>query len=107
MEPLSYQQFIDGINNCKIVKAVFLIEEYAHYKNCVIERATDIIDNGKSTVHINYISVKLSNDSEHFSFLKEFDEDLKLFDMKRKGKFTLKQMWDRIKFITIEYGVKD
>ena len=107
MEPLSYQQFIDEINNCKIIKAVFLIENYAHYNKCVIKRAADIFDNGSTAVYYDYICVELTKDSEHYTFLNKFDEDVKLFDMKRNGKYTLKQMWDRIKFITIEYAVND
>ena len=106
MISLSYQQFIDEINNGKIIKTVFQVKDYAHYNNCLIERATDIINNGKSIVHIDYISVKLTKDSEHYSFLEEYDEGIKIFDMKRKGKFTLKQMWDRIEFISIDYAAE-
>ncbi|MCH5161895.1 MAG: hypothetical protein J1G38_00200 [Clostridiales bacterium] len=73
----------------------------------MIEQVTDNISLGKDTVHIDYISVKLTKDSEHFSFLNKFNEKLKLFDMKRKGKFTLKQMWDRIIFISTDYAEND
>lgn len=101
MEPLSYKQFVDEINNGKIIKAVFQVENYAHYKNCLIERIVDILHNGNSIV---IIDVKLTNDlSEHVGFYKVFNEKFKLFDMGREGKFTLKQIWDKIKFIRIDY----
>lgn len=106
MKSLSYEHFIEEINSGKILKAVFQINNYAHYNNCLIERETDIINNGKSTVHIVHIAVKLTKDSEHYFFLEEFDEKIKIFNMKRKGKFTLKQMWDRIEFISIDYATK-
>lgn len=104
MKSLSYQQFIDEINNGKILKALFQVKNYAHYRNCLIERTTDIINNGKSIVCLDYISVKLTNDSEHYSFSEKFDEEIKIFNMGRKGTFTLKQMWDKIEFISIDYA---
>ena len=107
MELLSYRQFVDEINNGKIIKAVFQIENYPHYNNCLIERAIDNFNIGKSTAPFDYISVRLTKDSEHFSFGNAFNEKIKLFDMKLKGKFTLEQMWNRIKFIKIDYAAKD
>lgn len=100
MKPLSYQQFIDEINNGKIVKAVFQVKDYAHYKCCSTERKEHVFSNGNSMV---FIDVKLTKDSEQVSFYKTFNEKYKLFNMRRKGSFTLKQMWDKIKFISIDY----
>lgn len=101
MESLSYQQFIDEINEGKIIRAVFQVENYAHYNNCLIERVTDVLHNGNPLVTI---SVKLTRDkSEHVGFYKVFNEEFKLFKIGRQGKFTLKQMWDKIKFIEIDY----
>lgn len=37
-------------------------------------------------------------------FFDKFDEKCKLFKMGRKGSFTLKQMWDRIEFVSIDYA---
>lgn len=101
MKSLSYQQFIDGINNGQIVKVVFQVKDYAHYKYCSIERIVEVLPNSNSII---YIYVKLAKDCEQRSFFKTFDEKYKLFDMKRKGTFTLKQMWDRIEVISIDYA---
>ena len=102
MESLSYQQFIDELNRGKIIKAVFQVKNYTHYKSCSIERITNVLKNGNSIVTIN---VKLTNDeSERVGFFKTFHEKYKLFNMGRKGTFTLKQMWDKIEFISIEYA---
>lgn len=101
MISLSYQQFIDAINDGQIVKAAFQIKDYTHYRFCSIERIEYILPNGNSIVRID---VKLTKDSEHIAFLFTIDEHYKLFDMGRKGTFTLKQMWDRIEFISIDYA---
>ncbi len=101
MKTLSYQQFIDDINCGTIVNAIFQIQDYAHYNYCSIERIVDTFPSGDSIVTI---VVKLTKDSEQFGFYKTFDEKCKLFNMGRRGTFTLKQMWDRIKFISIDYA---
>ena len=101
MKSLSYRQFIDEINTGKIVKALFQITDYTHYKCCSIERVVEVFSDGDSIVHID---VRLTKDSEHVCFYKTFNEKYKLFDMKRKGAFTLKQIWDRIEFISIDYA---
>ena len=80
MEPLSYQQFIDEINSGKILKAVFKVKDYAHYKNCSIERITNVLKNGNAVVTIY---VKLTKDSEQVGFFKIFDEKYKLFNRKQ------------------------
>ena len=101
MESLSYQQFIDAINDGKIMKAVFQVKDYAHYSCCSIERMVDVFPSGNSMVRID---VRLTKDSERVGFLETFKESYKLFKMGRKGMFTLKQMWDRVEFISINYA---
>ncbi|MCH5147884.1 MAG: hypothetical protein J1G05_00795 [Clostridiales bacterium] len=101
MNTLTYQQFIDEINNGKIIKAVFQIKDYAHYRCCSIERIIDVFPSGNSMIRID---IRLTKDSERVGFLEKFNEKYKLFDMGRKGTFTLKQMWDRIEFISIDYA---
>lgn len=50
------------------------------------------------------IEVKLvEDDSETVSFYKYFKEDYKLFKFGRKGTFTLKQVWNNIQVIQINY----
>ncbi|MDE7168479.1 MAG: hypothetical protein K2O28_06520 [Clostridia bacterium] len=112
MQSLSYQQFIDDINSGKIIKAVFQVKDYAHYRCCSIERIVDIFPNGNSMVRIDVKLAKSYYVGEyghivgHFGFFGKFKEDRKLFKMGRNGTFTLKQMWDRIEFTSIDYANK-
>ena len=97
---LTYERFVDGINTGKISSITFEVEGYAHYKNCTIKRCIDVIPSGKEIVSIK---VQLTPDkSEIVSFLFSMEESYKLFKMGRKGSFTLKQMWGKIKIIGIE-----
>lgn len=97
---MDYCEFIQKINAGKIKKLLFSLSSYPHYKNCSIEH---VVDNPKEGVFIKIIIVTLTSDkTEKVSFYKFFDEKYKLFDFKRKGKFTLKQIWDKIVIRSIE-----
>ncbi len=97
---MDYCEFIQKINEGKIAKLVFSLANYSHYKDCSIEY---IVDNPKEGVFIKIITLTLTSDkTERVSFYKFFDEKYKLFDFKRKGKFTLKQVWDKIIIKSIE-----
>ena len=94
-----YQQIIDDLNTGKISVIRFLIKNYTHYKNCIIERKIDTIPNGKS---VSLIVVKLTEDhTEDITFFKNFKEDEKLFKMGKKGNFTLKEIWKLVDIIQI------
>ncbi|MBQ1230500.1 MAG: hypothetical protein IIX80_05630 [Clostridia bacterium] len=98
---MEYQEFIDGINNGAIQKASFSVADYAHYRNCKIE--SKISTNPTGTHAFRVIWVSLTQDgSEKKGFLQDFDENAKLFYIKNKGSFTLKQMWSRITIHSIE-----
>ena len=91
---ISYQSLIEKLNAFEIKSVEFSIPEYAHYRNCRISTQIDVLENGNT---IPMIVVKLTNDgSEDVSFYKTFKEDYKMFRMKGKGSFTLKQMWPKI-----------
>lgn len=97
-----YRNFIDQINTYKIKEVHFSINGFSHYKECKIFHHVDIIRNGKE---ISLIVCQLTTDEyEKVSFLGEFDETYKLFDFGRKGKFTLKQIWDNVIINEIEYA---
>ena len=110
MTSLSYQEFIDGINNGKIIKVVFKVKNYGHYRCCSIERIIDVFPSGNSAVRIDvrlaksYYIGKYGHIYGQFGFFDKFDEKHKLFNMGLKGTFTLKQMWDRLEFISIDYA---
>lgn len=97
MNQLTYRQFIDGLNEGRIIKAVFQVENYNHYRYCTIERKKGYSD--------FYFDLFLTKDrSEHMIFCTKFGENHRIFDFGRKGKYTLEYLWDRIKFIEIVYA---
>ena len=96
----NYEEIINNLNEGKIESVIFSIKEYAHYKKCIIKRCIDCVNNR----HIVRIEVKLVEDgSETVSFYKYFKEDYKLFNFGRKGTFTLKQVWNNVHIIQINY----
>lgn len=96
---LSYDEFIKLLNQHKISEVEFSIKGYPHYNYCKV-----IVIKEKPKLNEFYlIQFILTKDmSEYNSFYNEFDENYKLFDFKRKGKFTLKQIWDRVQIKMIE-----
>ena len=97
-----YTDFISQLNTSIIESVCFEIKNYPHYNNCKIFRQNDIIKNG---VKISIIVCQLTEDSsEKVSFLNEFEEGYKLFNFGRKGKFTLKQLWDEVRIKEIIFS---
>lgn len=96
---LSYNEFIKLLNQHKISEAEFSVKGYSHYNYCKV-----IVIKEKTKLNEFYlIQFILTKDmSEYDSFYNEFDENYKLFDFKRKGKCTLKQIWDRVQIKMIE-----
>ena len=95
-----YKEIIDGLNSGRIKFVRFCVNNYSHYKNCTIKRIEQKMPNGKSFLLIEVILTQDS--SEKISFLDSFEESTKLFNMGRKGKFTLKQLWSQITVLEIE-----
>ena len=97
----NYEEIINNLNEGKIESILFSIKEYTHYKKCIIKRFIDNFYNDKCIVRIE---VKLvEDDSETVSFYKYFKEDYKLFKFGRKGTFTLKQIWDYVQILKVNY----
>ena len=95
-----YKKIVEDLNNGIINKIQFSIEGYSHYNNCTISRH---VEKGFSNKNIIRIEVQLTKDSlEKISFYESFKEDYKLFKFGRKGSFTLKQLWKRVRIIEIE-----
>ena len=94
MGEYSYENVIDGLNHGEIKQICFSVKNYVHYQNCVITRLEDKLANGNTIV---LIEVNLTKDSsEKVSFFKTFKEDYKLFNLGKRGRFTLKQLWPEI-----------
>ena len=99
MTQCSYKEAIDGLNNGKIKLLRFCVNNYTHYNNCVIKTSEVKLPNGKTFFQIEVLLTKDS--SEKIAFLDKFIENTKLFNMGRKGKFTLKQLWSQITVLEI------
>ena len=91
----SYQEIINELNKFKIIKLSFFIEGYSHYKNCIIYKIED------PTL---CMQIELTKDNSEKIKFRKFVEDYKLFNFGRKGKFTLKQVWDKVCITEIEYS---
>ena len=95
----SYEELINNLNSGAITGFYFRVNGYAHYKKCSIFRKYDRTSNDKT---LTRIEVNLTADgTEMHSFLKIFQDNFKLFNMGRKGKFTLKQLWDHITILEV------
>ena len=101
---MEYKEFVDKLNKGIIKKVVFSISDYAHYKKCLIETKEDILRNG-TTVLLIYVALS-NNTSEQITFYKKFNEEYKLFIIKGKGRFTLKQVWERVQILELEENFK-
>lgn len=97
----NYRDIIDELNNGKISKISFSINNYPHYQYCTIFRVIDTLPSKKNIVRV-VVNPTVDN-SEMISFYKTFKEGYKIFDLGTIGKFTLKQLWDDIQILNIEY----
>lgn len=105
MKYMKYNEFINGINDPNGIKQIdFYLEGYNHYRNCSIGRYVERIGNPVNKI-INYrITCILTKDhSEDVSFLFEFKEDYKLFNLGSKGKFALKDVWNIVRITNVDY----
>ena len=101
MNEYDYRRIINDLNNGIVKQIRFCVDSYYHYRDCKIARTKHKMNN---KIQVHHIDVSLTADSsEKISFLNEFQEDVKLFNMGKKGKFTLKQMWPRITILEIVY----
>ena len=105
MEKLEYKDFIEGINNPKGIKQIdFYVDGYPHYHSCSIGRYIEKIKFKGKTAVVDYrITCILTKDhSEDVHFFSTFKEDFKLFNFGKKGRFALKDIWEKIVITNIE-----
>lgn len=71
----------------------FYVEGYAHYSSCSI-----------CVIYspIRSLQIQLTRDRSEFGKSLDFPEKFKLFKI-GKNKYTLKQIWDRIRITEIKY----
>ena len=100
---MKYRDFINGINSGVISKASFSILDYPHYRNCIVE--SKLINPSKKESS-KIIWFYLTPDGyEKKGFLNKIKEDTKLFYIKGKGSYSLKQIWDRVVIQDIKYSL--
>ena len=101
---MEYRDFVDGLNSGKIIKAVFSVQGYSHYRNCVVESKLNNPGNNDSGKSMWFY---LTPDGyEKTGFLNTMKEKTKLFRIKNGGTYTLLQMWDKIDIQFVEYSQK-
>ena len=101
-----YKDFIKGINNRNGIKQIdFYVDGYPHYNSCSIGRYIDKMKYKDRVAVVDFrIQCILTKDhKEDVAFLDTFREDYKLFNFQKKGKFTLKDIWDRIVVTKVTY----
>ena len=98
---ISYEDLILKINH-KIIKQVkFSLKGYAHYKCCTLYWTKQNIIN---KAEIDRLILCMTQDkTEIFSFFHKYPEEYKLFKIKGRGTFTLRQLWDNVEIKSIEY----
>lgn len=96
-----YETFINKLNSHKIFGVNFNIKGFAHYNQCRIFHQVDIMNNKEIVLIVCQLT---EDDYEKVSFLNKFDEKYKLFDFGRKGRFTLKQVWNKVCITEVVYA---
>lgn len=101
---MTYDEFIEGINDPDKIKQIdFYIEGYNHYRKCSIGRYIEKIRGINKIVDFRITCVSTQDHSEDVSFAFKLKEDYKLFNFGSKGKFSLKEVWNKVVITNIEY----
>ena len=104
---MTYDEFIEGINNPNKIKQMdFYINGYGHYNSCSIGRYIEKVKGIGKILNWRITCILTKDHSEDVSFFKVFNEDYKLFSFGSKGKFTLKDVWNKVVITKIEYFKK-
>ena len=99
---MKYNEFVEKLNAGKIRKVTFSVPGYAHYKKCVIEYTRSDPSRSDSLAMIWFFMTE--DGYEKYGFIEKYKENTKLFDFKKRGKFTLAQIWRKISIESIEYN---
>lgn len=100
---IPYEELIEGINNGQIEDAHFCVKSYSHYRSCHLRRKYYYSKILKKEV-FDCIELCLCDDlSEYSKYAGEFKDKERVFNIKGKGKFTLKDIYKDVEFISIKY----
>ena len=103
---LTYKEFVEGINDKANIKQIdFSIEGYGHYRACSIYRENSEIRlrDGSIVANSRIVCALTKDKKEIVYFYGPFNEGEKIFRIGSKGRYTLKEMWKRVKITNIEY----
>lgn len=94
----TYQEIVDGLNDGSIKKVCFAVENYGHYSDCVAEGfPADCRQNAE-------VVFRLTPDgNETCVFCRRVNPDEKIFVFKGKGKYSLRQIWNKIVVKSVVY----
>lgn len=103
MDKLDYQELIDGVNNGSIEEVHFSLPTYGHYKSCYLRRAYIFspILNKKVYSHIELVLTE--NRKEISKYMGEFKDRERVFNIKGRGRFNLKDIYKEIEILSITY----
>ena len=103
MEKISYKDMIDGINSGLIDDVHFSLTTYNHYRSCHLRRVYYYSEILKKDV-FDCIELCLCDDrSEYSKYAGEFEDRERVFKIKGKGSFTLRDVYKHIEIISITY----
>ena len=96
---LSYSDLISMLEKGTISRLNFSVKGYGHYKNCSV--TCESVPVSEITKYGKIITFTLAR-GEECTYFGDFNEEEKLFKIKGKGAFTLKEMWKNIEIKGIE-----
>ena len=106
MEKLPYEQLIEGINNGEIEEVHFSVTNYGHYRSCYLRRV-NAYSPTINKYYFSHIELILTEDrSEGSIYAGPFKDKYQVFNIKGKGKFTLKQIYKYVEILSIKYAEK-
>lgn len=106
-ETLTYEEMINGVNNGLFDDVHFSLKSYSHYHSCHLRRKYQYLEIINKKV-FECIELRLCEDESEVSYYHgPFKDKEKVFHIKGKGRFTLKEVFKDIEIISIKYTEKD
>ena len=99
---MEYIELINGLNSGSIKEITLKVKDYGHYRNCKFVTERILKPSSFNNEYVYKIIIDLAS-NEHIEFYGPINEEEKIFDIKGKGRFTLKSMYKNIEIINVEY----
>ncbi len=106
MDKISYEELIKGINSGEIEEVHFSVTTYSHYRSCYLRRAYIFSPALNKNVFANIELILTEDKSEWSRYAGPFEDKFKVFNIKGKGKFTLKEIYKNVEILSIKYAEK-